>query len=149
MFAAMDPLSITVSVSTLLVTAAKVIRAASDLRSQYKDAAFMLSAISSECTVINTSLAMLQSLMVSNLDNLRSRMTDHVMSIFEVALMGCALTMGVVEDELSGLLVKDEDGNLKARRIKYMMDQVHLKEMLQQIRGQQIGVTLLLQTYQA
>ena len=76
-------------------------------------------------------------------------MTDHVMSTFEVALMGCALTMGVVEDELSGLLVKDEDGNLKARRIKYVMDQDHLKELLQQIRGQQIGVTLLLQTYQA
>lgn len=145
----MDPLSITVSVSTLLVTAAKVIKAASTLRSQYKDAAFMLSAISSECTVINTSLAILQSLMLSDVDRLRSRMTDDIMSTFEVGLLGCALTMSVVEDELSGLLVLDKDGSLKPRRIKYMRDQDHLKEMLQQIRGQQIGVSLLLQTYQA
>jgi hypothetical protein len=145
----MDPLSITTSVATLLISAVRVIRAASALCSQYKDAAFMLSAISSECTVINTSLAMLQSLMVSNLENLRSRMTETVLSTFEVALMGCAMTISVIEEELGELFVKGDNGDMKARRIKYVMDQEHLKEMLQQIRGQQIGVTLLLQTYQA
>jgi hypothetical protein len=145
----MDPLSITTSVATLLISAVRVIRAASALWSQYKDAAFMLSAISSECTVINTSLAMLQSLMVSNLENLRSRMTETVLSTFEVALMGCAMTISVIEEELGELFVKGDNGDMKARRIKYVMDQEHLKEMLQQIRGQQIGVTLLLQTYQA
>ncbi|KIX95249.1 uncharacterized protein Z520_09166 [Fonsecaea multimorphosa CBS 102226] len=145
----MDPLSVAVSVSSLLASGAKVVKAASALRSQYRDAAFMLSAISSECTVINTSLGMLQSLMMSNPESLESRMTYLVISTFEVALTGCALTMSVVEDELGGLLIEDENGNLKARRIKYVMEQNHLKEMLQQIRGQQTGISLLLQTYQA
>jgi hypothetical protein len=143
-----DPLTITVSITTLLATAAKIINAAAELRSSYNDAAFMLSAIASECTVINTSLAIMQSLMIADEDILRSRMTGSIKATFEAALIACTLTMSVIEEELHSLLATDDDGNLKARRVKYILEQSHLREMLQQMRGQQTGISLLLQTYQ-
>lgn len=108
----------------------------------------MLSAIARECTVINVSLAIMQSLMISDLDILRSRMTERIFSTFEVALTGCTLILSVIEEELNSLLVTDNDEKLKARRVKYILEQDHLREMLHQIRGQQVGVTLLLQMYQ-
>ena len=144
----MDPLSITVSVSSLLVVAAQVIQATCELRSRYKDAAFMLAAISTECTVINSSLAMLQTRMLSDLDLLKSRMTPEIATTFEAALQGCELTMSVIQEEMGGLQKQTALGEVIPRRLKYVLAQPHLQDVLQQIRGQQTGITLLLQTYQ-
>lgn len=139
----MDPLSITVSVSSLIVFCAKVIKASHDLCSQFKSAAFTLSAITSECSVINASLSNLQSLILEDPERLQD-----ASSTFEIALLGCALTMSVLDEEIGGVLKETNGGTLTPKRFKYVLEQDHLKELLQQIRGQQIAISLLLQTYQ-
>ncbi|KAF3265396.1 GTP-binding protein Rho1 [Orbilia oligospora] len=67
----------------------------------------------------------------------------------ETALLGCALTMSVLQEQLGGLANENEDGQLKAKKFKYVLEQDYLKELLQQARGQQVSITLLLQTYQS
>lgn len=109
----------------------------------------MLSAVSTECTVINASLAMLQNLMLGNIDDLQSRMVPEVLATFDTALQGCCLTLSVIEEELKSLLVCEEKGDVVPKRLKYILEKEHLKELLLQLRGQQSGVSLLLQMYQA
>ena len=66
----------------------------------------------------------------------------------ETSLLGCALTMSVLQEQIGGLAQETEEGELKPKKFKYVLEQDYLKELLQQIRGQQISITLLLQTYQ-
>jgi hypothetical protein len=73
----MDPLSITVFVSSLLMVAAKVVKSISDVRDRYKDAAFMLASIASEVAVIHASLAHLQNSMLADVQTLASRLTPQ------------------------------------------------------------------------
>jgi hypothetical protein len=100
----MDPLSIKVSVSSLLVVAATVVKVIHDVRGDYKDAAPMLSSIASECTVVQAALARLQSLMLADSQALESRLTPQVTAVFETALLGCALTLSVIDEELGRLV---------------------------------------------
>ena len=66
----------------------------------------------------------------------------------DTALLGCALTMSVLQEPIGGLARETEDGELKPKKFKFVLEQDHLKELLQQIRGQQVSITLMLQTYQ-
>lgn len=86
--------------------------------------------------------------MLSDIDHFQSRMTPDVLSTFDAALQGCTLTLSVVEDELNSLLIEGKDGDRQPKRLKYLLDYDHLDELLGQLRGQQTGVCLLLQTYQ-
>ncbi|KAF7506534.1 hypothetical protein GJ744_011680 [Endocarpon pusillum] len=133
----MDPLSVTVSVSSLLVIAARVIKVIHDIRGDYKDAEFVLCSIASECTVVHTSLAHLQSMMLADFQTLRSRLTPQVTEAFDTALLGCALTLSVLDEELRKLVqggVIDTNA-LEPRKLKYLVENDRLKELLQQIRG--------------
>ncbi|KAJ9602906.1 hypothetical protein H2200_012686 [Cladophialophora chaetospira] len=57
--------------------------------------------------------------------------------------------MSVLQEQIGGLASETEDGELKPKKFKYVLEQDYLKELLQQIRGQQASITLLLQTYQS
>jgi hypothetical protein len=139
----MDPLSITVSVSSLIIVCTRIIKLSSAVSSTYRDASFMLSAITSESAVISASLTRLQSMLLSQPDRLGA-----LAESLETALLGCALTLSVLQEQLGGLATETEAGEIKPKKFKYVLEQDHLKELLQQIRGQQISITLLLQTYQ-
>ncbi|KAF3933020.1 hypothetical protein ABW20_dc0105758 [Dactylellina cionopaga] len=139
----MDPLSITVSVSSLIVVCARIIKFSSDVSNAYRSASFALSAIASECAVISASLTRLQNMLLSQPERL-SALAESL----DTALLGCALTMSVLQEQIGGLAKETEDGELKPKKFKYVLEQDYLKELLQQIRGQQVSITLLLQTYQ-
>ncbi len=66
----------------------------------------------------------------------------------DTALLGCALTISVLQEQIGGLAKETEDGELKPKKFKFVLEQDHLKELLQQIRVQQVSITLMLQTYQ-
>jgi hypothetical protein len=146
----MDPLSITVSVSSLLMVAAKVVKSISDVRDRYKDAAFMLASIASEVAVIHASLAHLQNSMLADVQTLASRLTPQITSIFDTGLLGCALALSVLDDEVQGLVQGADltEGVSAKKKMQYALDPDRLKELLTQIRGQQIAITLLLTTFQ-
>ncbi|KAF3312423.1 GTP-binding protein Rho1 [Orbilia oligospora] len=140
----MDPLSITVSVSSLIVVCTRIIKLSSDVSNAYRSASFVLSAIASECAVISASLTRLQNMLLSQPER-----ASPLAESLETALLGCALTMSVLQEQLGGLANETEDGQLKAKKFKYVLEQDYLKELLQQARGQQVSITLLLQTYQS
>lgn len=103
----------------------------------------MLSAITAECAVISASLARLQNMLLGNPDRLGA-----LVESLETALLGCALTMSVLQEQIGGVASETENGESKPKKFKFVLEHDHLKELLQQIRGQQVSITLLLQTYQ-
>ncbi|RVD85469.1 uncharacterized protein DFL_003790 [Arthrobotrys flagrans] len=140
----MDPLSITVSVSSLIIVCTRIIKLSSDVSNAYRNASFVLSAIASECAVISASLTRLQNMLSNQLERL-----GPLAESLETALLGCALTMSVLQEQIGGLANETNDGQLKPKKFKYVLEQDYLKELLHQVRGQQVSITLLLQTYQS
>jgi hypothetical protein len=104
----------------------------------------MLSAITSECAVVSASLTRLQNLLLDQPERYGA-----LAESLETSLLGCALTMSVLKGEIGGLADETRDGVLKVKKFKYVLEQDHLRELLAQIRGQQISITLLLATYQS
>ncbi|KAK6338472.1 hypothetical protein TWF730_002535 [Orbilia blumenaviensis] len=139
----MDPFSITVSVSSLIVVCTRIIKLSSDVSAAYRSASFTLSAIASECAVISASLTRLQNMLLNEPERLGA-LADNL----DTALLGCALTMSVLQEQIGGLAKETEGGERQVKKFKYVLEQDYLKELLQQIRGQQVSITLLLQTYQ-
>lgn len=73
---------------------------------------------------------------------------DPLSETLETALLGCALTMSVLYEQISGLADETKHGELIPKNFKFVLERDHLNEILQQIRGQQTSITLLLQTVQ-
>jgi hypothetical protein len=109
----------------------------------------MLTLIASECAVVHASLAHLQNSMLGNTEALQSRLTPLVTSVFDTALLGCTLTLSVLEEIHHFIKGTDLSKSLSGKRkMRCALDQDRLKELLTQIRGQRIAMTLLLTTFQ-
>lgn len=142
----MDPLSVTVSVSGLILSAGKIIKSIHDLHSHLKDLPLLISSISAECTVVYASLSYLQDMQTRPRPGWATIVTDAI----STSLMGCALTLSVLDKDIDACLVAgrhpwDADA---VRRSRAIMSQDHLKELITQLRGQQMALSLLLTTLQ-
>lgn len=142
----MDPLSITVSVSSLLVVTARIVKLINNVHGSYQDAAIVLASIASECAVIHASLAHLQNLILTKSHTLGPGLTPQVIGVFDTSLLGCALTFSVIDKEVQGLVdgLNPTKGLSGKKRIQFILEQDRLKELLTQVRGQQTSLTLLL-----
>jgi hypothetical protein len=116
-----------------------------DLRSRYKDASVLITAIYSESMVIAASLSQLQGLLQQ--DALKNKPLLH--ETFDRALTGCRVVYVCLDEEVRELAKKADNDNLKFKdRTKYLWKEDTFKELLQQIRGQQSALSLLLQGLQ-
>lgn len=116
-----------------------------DLRSRYKDASVLITAIYSESMVIAASLSQVQNLL--NHDALQSK--PQLLETFDRALTGCRVVYGCLEEEVRDLVVKAETDDLKFKdRAKFLWKEDTFKELLTQIRGQQSALSLLIQGLQ-
>jgi hypothetical protein len=116
-----------------------------DLRSRYKDANILITAIYSESMVIAASLSQVQTLL--HQDTLKSK--PQLLQTFDRALTGCRVVYGCLEEEVRDLVVKTETDDLKFRdRAKFLWKEDTFKELLTQIRGQQSALSLLIQGLQ-
>ncbi|KAF2795660.1 hypothetical protein K505DRAFT_360000 [Melanomma pulvis-pyrius CBS 109.77] len=116
-----------------------------DLRSRYKDASVLITAIYSESMVIAASLSQLQGLL--HQDALKNKPQLH--ETFDRALTGCRVVYVCLDEEVRELAQKADSDNLKFKdRTKYLWKEDTFKELLQQIRGQQSALSLLLQGLQ-
>jgi hypothetical protein len=145
----MDPLTITtaaLTISARCLTTAKTVYA---LRTKFKNAQVTISAIHSESTVIGASLGHLQNLVLKDPETLRSNFASRpeLESAFDTALTGCALVYSVLDDEVKKLL-GDDNGSSRAAGLKCVWKEDTMKELLQQIRGQQSALSLLIQGLQ-
>src|SRR5690242_5431723 len=139
----MDPLSIAGSTASTLVVAARIIKSLKDVHSMYKEAPLTLSTICSECSVVYASLALIQSSLPANLELSRS---TQVYSACDTALLGCALTLSVLDKEIQSCVeAKQNPHNASAvKKCRVVFEKDHLQELLSQVRGQQVALNLLL-----
>ena len=126
----MDPLSVTVSVSYPIIVGAHIIKLASDVSQNCRDASFQLSAITAECTLISASLTRLQNMLMSQPDRFGTWSES-----LKTSLLGCALTMLVLQEQIGGLAKETEEGELNPKKFEYVLEKDYLKELSQQIRG--------------
>ncbi|CAO2649516.1 Nn.00g069010.m01.CDS01 [Neocucurbitaria sp. VM-36] len=138
------------SVSALLGVMAlpQVIQSAKelyDLRSRYKDASILITAIYSESMVIAASLSQVQNLL--HHDALQNK--PQLLETFDRALTGCRVVYGCLEEEVRDLAAKAKTDDLLFKdRAKFLWKEDTFKELLTQIRGQQSALSLLIQGLQ-
>lgn len=148
----MDPISITGTVLSITARCLTTAKALYDLRGKYKSAQTTISAICSECTVISASLTRIRSLVVQNTDVLSTQLSfrPELGTAFDTALTGCMVVFRVLDDEVKKL-TSGGDGTAKLGfkvKARYLWDEETMKELLQQIRGQQTAISLLIQALQ-
>jgi hypothetical protein len=116
-----------------------------DLRFKYRDASVLITAIYAESQVIAASLSHIRSLLEH--DTLRKK--PELLETFDRALTGCRVVYVCLEEEVRELALKAENDDLDFRdRAKFLWKEDTFKELLTQIRGQQSGLSLLVQGLQ-
>jgi len=143
----MDPLTITSAVICISSHCIQTAKAISGLRDKYKNAGMMITAIYTELTVVSASLGHIQGLISRDSASLESSLQSRpeLRQTFDQALTGCVLIFSVLDDEVQKLY---EGANKVVGRATYMWKEEAMKELLQQIRGQQSALTLLIQAFQ-
>ncbi|MCJ1402608.1 hypothetical protein MMC11_005828 [Xylographa trunciseda] len=142
----MDPLSMTVAISSLVMTCASIVKAAQDVRGRYKAATLTISSIAAECVAVSTALSLLQNLSISG----NGSVDADVVNTLETVVIGCTLTISVLHEYILELItdnnvLKSADAKSKWRtKVKFLWNEVEMKELLLQLRGHQSSITLLL-----
>ncbi len=148
----MDPITIATTVGGLIGTCVKVTKYASSLLSSYKDAPLAISTIASETYVLSAALSQVENVAIHSPASLESRLKGqkNFTTAFDMALSGCSLVLSVLEKDLLALTGGKEPGSVvgKLERVRVMWNQERLKELLGQVRGQQIGLNLLISALQ-
>jgi len=149
----MDPLSIAGGVLSLVSSGFKISRSLNTLRNKYKSAPATLSALSVECSVTCAALYQIQDLLTSRPEFLTSQSDSRSMltDMFELALLGCAATFSVLDEELTKVEYDGKKGVFKVgfkSRLKLIWNEDTLKELLQQMRDQRSSIGFLIETVQ-
>jgi hypothetical protein len=149
----MDPLSITASVMSVTAGCMKLAKTISDLREKYKHAQTILSALCAESTVICATLSQIQSLILRRPDVFRTQLRERpeLVATFDVAVTGCMAVFAVLDDEVQKLVAHGVEAANDvgwADKAKFLWNESFMKDLLQQIRGLQSALTLLVQAMQ-
>lgn len=120
-----------------------------DFYHAYADAPLAISSIASECTIIQASLAALQGMLLDNPG--ASSLPASAVQALDMSLVGCALTLSVIDKDIRKCVqaTSQSPGRALTRNALYIFEKAHFEELLQQIRGHQLALTLLLTTMQA
>ncbi|KAF2026671.1 hypothetical protein EK21DRAFT_73727 [Setomelanomma holmii] len=141
----MEPVSALFGIMAALPQCIQSAKELYDLRSRYKDASVLITAIYSESMVIAASLSQVQNLLQH--DALQRK--PQLLETFDRALTGCRVVYGCLEEEVRDLRIKAEANELKFKdRAKFLWKEDTFKELLTQIRGQQSALSLLIQGLQ-
>jgi hypothetical protein len=126
-------------------------KALSEIRSQYKDAPIYMVSMSSETTVISTSLSKIQSLLLREPDlwGLLDLRPDLIAAL-DASLTGFMVLFSCLDDELGRISSNSSSIGLLSWRGKARMvwNREKLKDLLEGLRGLQISLNLLMQLLQ-
>ena len=152
--AAMDPVAICTTVSTLVKTCGTAVRTCSGLLGKYKNAPDILASIRTECIAIKTTLAHVDGLVKRDTMLLSSQLKAYgpLAETFDITLSGCAYTFSLLDIELQKLYdgSKDHNSYKWKNKMRYLWDEDRVKTILDHMRGLQSAVNLMLtalQTY--
>ena len=148
----MNPLSITAGVVGISEACLSVVKALNNFRQQYQQASQTVGAICTESTVINASLSQIQTMMCRDPKGVISRFKERpdLAHTFDAALTGCMVLFSCLEDEVANLRIAvDQAGGLTWKeKLQTVWKEHTMAGLLQQIRGQETALTLLLQGLQ-
>ncbi|KAK0512606.1 hypothetical protein JMJ35_004623 [Cladonia borealis] len=133
------------------MTCAKVVKTINEITGKYSDAPMTMTAIASECSVLSASLSHIQDLATQNADAFVSRLKSqsNFTTTFDTALAGCALVFSVLDTQIQDITKGKDPGDMdRIGKVKAVWKDDSLKELLQQLRGQQIAMNLLLTALQ-
>jgi hypothetical protein len=136
------------AITPLLLGCKKVIKIIQDVRTKCKTAPLTMISIATECSTVSTALSQLQFLS-------QGEGREHIMHSIEASILGCTLTLSVLEEYIMGLQSSIEDSILKATNQAGMMAKAmvvwkedEMKELLQQLQSHQINLKILLTVLQ-
>jgi len=148
----MEPFSVTANIAAIITICGSVVKIAHDIFSAYVNAPVIIQSIYAETSVIAASFAQVQSLIELMPEAISSQLTSQpqLFTTFDIALTGCKMIGTLLETELQKVLPdsadpRDVDWSTKCR---FILNEDTLNLWLQHIRGQQAGLTLLLQALQ-
>ena len=148
----MDPLSISTAVAALVTTSTKAVVLCNTLVGKYKNAPRTLASIRTECTTVKAGLSYIYYLINRDTELFSSQMQAHgpLAETLDVALTGCTVTFSLLDCELQKLYDKsgDRDSFKWKDRMRFIWDEKVAKELLDQMRGLQSAVTLVLTALQ-
>ncbi|OCK96082.1 uncharacterized protein K441DRAFT_657350 [Cenococcum geophilum 1.58] len=139
------------AVPLLLAGCTKIIKFLHGVRNQCKNTPLTMASIATECFAIHESLAQLQYLDLSNLDSLGAPRSQQIMGSIEAFLLGCNMTLSVVDEytmelqeQLGAPLTELSRDMGSPSRLHLFWKENEMKELLQQLRGYQTGLTNIL-----
>jgi hypothetical protein len=139
-------------ITPLLSTCTKIVRILHDVGKKFKRAPLMMTSIASECSLIHVALAQLRNFDWSSMSSYGDpSRTEQMTRATEAIILGCSLTLSVIEDyaiELqdyvdSSHLSPTEQMGIMAR-VRVLWKEDEMRELLLQLRGYQTGLTNLL-----
>jgi hypothetical protein len=146
----MDPLSITATVAGICKVCLAVTQALSDFQAKCQQASLTIGAICAESAVVNAALSQIQSLLFRQGDRIIIRLNDRpdLASAFDTSLTGCMLLYSCLENEVGNLRAALDQGTGLNWKHKFtaVWKENTMQGLLQQIRGQEIALQLLLQS---
>ena len=147
----MDPISIATTVGSVVMTCAQLVKKVNEITGKFSDAPMTMTAIAAECSVLSAALSHIQDLATQNGDAFVSRLKSqsNFTTILDTALAGCALVFSVLDTQIQEITKGKDPGDIdRIGKAKAVWKEDSLKELLQQLRGQQIAINLLLTALQ-
>jgi hypothetical protein len=149
----MDPLSITVSVLSLVNRSVSTIQTCQSYASKYQDAQLSMISLRTECSAINLALSQIQRLITRDQKrNLKDRFEEYVLVEYESVLTGCQLVFTTFLARASELGLDQEDKLKEAtfwEKVKYVWNEPQMQSLRGGISGQANAVGILLSVFQA
>ncbi|KAL1615766.1 hypothetical protein SLS54_008771 [Diplodia seriata] len=149
-----DPITVTYSVVNITTCVLTTAKSLSDLRDKYLNADRTITALCAESSSISASLSQIQGLLLR--DGAAHALDSHfahrpeLRDTFDTALTGCTIVYACLEDEIQRLAAgaRDADAMTWKVRCRFIWREDTMRDLLSQLRGQQLALNLLVQMLQ-
>jgi hypothetical protein len=142
---AMDPLSITTSVTALAALCGQVVILCSRIPGRKESMHRTLSNLKVEVSSYQSSLCIIEDLLIDQ-DGLIAKTLsakNEWTESFDTALSGCSITISILISMLEKIITRCTGSTLK-----FTLEEQDLKDLIGELRGQSQGVQLLISTLQ-
>lgn len=152
----MDPESLSAPVLAIAVKAVAVARGLLELQERYRNARLTIAALCAEVAMLNSSLFQLHHILCRRASTLSGLFRDHALlaQSCDATLTGCTVALSCLDDEIGSLLLayvlhqdrgKDREWDHGGRDC---WREGSMQRLTAHIRGQKMGLSLLLQFFQ-
>jgi hypothetical protein len=142
---AMDPLSITTSVTALAALCGQVVMLCSRIPGRQASIHRTLINLKKEVSTYQTSLCLIEELLIDQ-DSVLAKILgakNEWTESFDTALSGCSITISILISMLENIIA-----SCTGSSFNFTLKEQDLKDLIGELRGQNQGVQLLLQTLQ-